>query len=861
MEKEQEWFDKLTKKRENLAKQLKDPAAAGFWNSVVDKYSDEAHFLYELIQNADDAHATEAHISLQKESMTFTHNGTIGFSITDPDKGNDKNGIGHLNAITSIGASNKDKVNTIGKFGIGFKSVFRHTERPHIEDDRFSFEIKDFIVPVKAPRHPYRSSGETYFFFPLKSAEQDFADISHKIKNLRHPLFFLSHLKKITWEIQGESQGEYELVIKEEEKNAYGLYRFISLRKKDKETEENLYFHQYADGCSVAISSDKEGNPFSAPTDEVVYCFFPTKERSTLPFTIHAPFLLTDNRESIKFHELWNKQQIEHIGTLMGEALIHLAKNKKLGNHLFDIIPIKKKNFFKGSEPQPFAPIYTAIVQTLKSAPLFITDSGEYTDAAHTLYSDDNNFRTIFHNHETLFSAQGDTLHWCFKNIPDGENGTKEEIINFIKENHLIASNATIDDALKAISSYFIESQEVEWLKIFYGYLAKEKRDVKEYPIFLCADKKARSLASEKIYLTAGEEHTFTAILPELAQDENCKKSLIRLGLKEPGLQTEVENNIIPLYQNGMATGFSKEEHLRHLRLIFDCHQSLPFGEERQQFINLLQSVPFLPVNDSQGNRHLKSVKECVLQRENLFDYWEGNPYVYFLNNQTIIDAIVPEQRDKFYGFLSELEIVSGLDIQDCKRTAGSPQANKLDLHPISLRQYDNGAQEIIDKEISGWDFFIRNITPKRSSALFKLLSEEIQRTTSYIFAQSLCGTYSYVEKGKQGRTTQRIIQTTARKELLEEAWLYDADGKLCSPKEIGETNRLSQQYDIANNDIYFFLGIKISDDLKSLTREQKESIDIVNKFKAHGFSIKEMEDILKEKITERANRQAGTTH
>lgn len=861
MEKEQEWFDKLTRKRENLAKQLKDPAAAGFWNSVVDKYSDEAHFLYELIQNADDAHATEAHISLQKESMTFTHNGTIGFSITDPDKENDKNGIGHLNAITSIGASNKDKVNTIGKFGIGFKSVFRHTERPHIEDDRFSFEIKDFIVPVKAPRHPYRKSGETYFFFPLKSAEQDYTDISHKIKNLRHPLFFLSHLKKITWEICGESQGEYELVIKKEEKIASRLYRFISLRKETGTTDESLHFHQYTDGCSVAISSDKEGNPFTAPTDDVVYCFFPTKERSMLPFTIHAPFLLTDNRESIKLHESWNKQQIEQIGALMSEALIHLAKIKKLGNHLFDIIPIKKRNFFKGSEPQPFAPIYTAITQTLKSAPLFITDDGEYTDATHTLYTDDNNIRTLFPNHEDLFSSQGNVLHWCFKNIPDGENGTKEENINFIKDNHLIASSVTIDDALKAISSNFIENQEIEWLKRFYGYLAKEKRDVKEYPVFLCEDKKAKSLASEKIYLTAGEEHTFTAILPELSQDEECKKHLIRLGLKEPGLQTEVENNIIPHYQNGTALSFSREEHLRHLRLIFECHQSLSLGEERQQFINLLQSVPFIPAEDSEKNYHLKTVKECVLRTENLFDYWENNPYVFFLNNQTIVDAIVPEQRDKFYGFLSELEIVSGLGIQECKRTAGSLLANKLDLHPTSLRQYDNGAQEIIDKEISGWDFFIRNITPKRSSALFKLLSEEIQRTTSYIFAQSLCGTYSYVEKGKQGRTTQRIIQTTARRELLEEAWLYDADGTLRSPKEIGETNRLSKQYDIANNDIYFFLGIKISDDLRSLTREQKESIDIVNKFKANGFTIKEMEEILKEKITERANLQAGSTH
>ncbi|MBO7507435.1 MAG: hypothetical protein J6T67_08655, partial [Paludibacteraceae bacterium] len=51
----------------------------------------------------------------------------------------------------------------------------------------------------------------------------------------------------------------------------------------------------------------------------------------------------------------------------------------------------------------------------------------------------------------------------------------------------------------------------------------------------------------------------------------------------------------------------------------------------------------------------------------------------------------------------------------------------------------------------------------------------------------------------------------------------------------------------IASNDIFFFLGIKISDDLKGLTKEQKESIDIVNKFREYGFTIRDMEKLLEE--------------
>lgn len=57
-------FRKLHDKRAQLFAQLSDPAAVGVWKMVVDKYSDQAHFLYELLQNADDAGATYVRILL-----------------------------------------------------------------------------------------------------------------------------------------------------------------------------------------------------------------------------------------------------------------------------------------------------------------------------------------------------------------------------------------------------------------------------------------------------------------------------------------------------------------------------------------------------------------------------------------------------------------------------------------------------------------------------------------------------------------------------------------------------------------------------------------------------------------------------
>jgi len=125
-EQEREWFEKLRdKKRRDKEVLVDDEEYSGYWNDIVtEKYSDTAHFIYELLQNADDADAEFVKFDLKKDGLWITHNGKEAFSVTDP-----KSKIkGHINSITSIGNSGKNKnEQKIGKFGIGFKAVFVYT--------------------------------------------------------------------------------------------------------------------------------------------------------------------------------------------------------------------------------------------------------------------------------------------------------------------------------------------------------------------------------------------------------------------------------------------------------------------------------------------------------------------------------------------------------------------------------------------------------------------------------------------------------------------------------------------------------------------------------------------------------------
>jgi hypothetical protein len=146
---EKAYFDALSKERSQIADAFDKPAARGLRKSLSEKYSDQAHFIYELLQNADDAGAVSVSFILRKDKLVFKHDGTRRFSVSNPatESFDAKNGtLGDLNAITSYANSNKNEA-SIGKFGVGFKSVFLYTSTPHIYDPNIFFRLGREIVP------------------------------------------------------------------------------------------------------------------------------------------------------------------------------------------------------------------------------------------------------------------------------------------------------------------------------------------------------------------------------------------------------------------------------------------------------------------------------------------------------------------------------------------------------------------------------------------------------------------------------------------------------------------------------------------------------------------------------------------
>ena len=94
-------------------------------------YSERAHFIFELIQNAEDAGATELTFELFDDRLEVRHDGRP-FNAAD------------VRGICGVGQGTKaEDLTQIGKFGIGFKSVYAFTDRPDAHSDEVGMRIRE----------------------------------------------------------------------------------------------------------------------------------------------------------------------------------------------------------------------------------------------------------------------------------------------------------------------------------------------------------------------------------------------------------------------------------------------------------------------------------------------------------------------------------------------------------------------------------------------------------------------------------------------------------------------------------------------------------------------------------------------
>ena len=130
-------FESIRQKAQQRWDQLVgDPDPAGPWRKLFSQVQSPRHVLSELLQNADDAGATEASADIRDGEFIFSHNGE---DFTE----------NQFELLCRFGFSNKRTIHTIGFRGVGFKSTFSLGDEVRITTPtlRVSFHRKRFTEP------------------------------------------------------------------------------------------------------------------------------------------------------------------------------------------------------------------------------------------------------------------------------------------------------------------------------------------------------------------------------------------------------------------------------------------------------------------------------------------------------------------------------------------------------------------------------------------------------------------------------------------------------------------------------------------------------------------------------------------
>ncbi len=154
-------------------------------------YTDRTHFIFELLQNAEDAKANRILFELFEDRLEVKHDGSP-FSECD------------VIGICGVGEGAKaDDLTKIGKFGIGFKSVYAYTTMPEIHSGDEHFRIEHYVRPystdVIMPENPWT----TLFRFPFDvsgfAEGAAWQDIARRLRRLSaRTLLFLETVLKVT---------------------------------------------------------------------------------------------------------------------------------------------------------------------------------------------------------------------------------------------------------------------------------------------------------------------------------------------------------------------------------------------------------------------------------------------------------------------------------------------------------------------------------------------------------------------------------------------------------------------------------------------------------------------------------------
>lgn len=477
---------------------------------IIQLYKDRTHFVYELLQNAEDAQAHIVKFVLYGDRLEVFHDGKP-FTVSN------------VRSLFDIGLSDKaNDLNQIGEFGVGFKSVFSICERvqffsnpsnfrvKNIESaGEFGLEICDFYKAVKIPISNIGKVYTTKFVFPFavdkpflgfKKIEELRSRIKEKLENLSETtLLFMKNIEVIEYEINlcDENKAGSYMLEKKKINDHCCCIKTLSEGHEAKDTQKDMreisyiVFSRKLDeeqsnrSVDIAFSYVEKNREwqFVPTTEKHIFVYFPTGTESKLNFIVQGPYRTTPSRSEIPADEPENIGLAAKTAELLYDSVLELKEMGKLNLSLLNVLPIEEKNFYNEinwfnvirSSNNLMASLYDKTIELFKQQQILPCKQGGFTNASHARLLRSRELAEIFDD-DTLTALLGEheSVHWLLEEITDNSQAY-QALYGYLNQK-LKISQISPDNLARLIEQNpdFLPSkkEDTAWLTRFYSFLS-----------------------------------------------------------------------------------------------------------------------------------------------------------------------------------------------------------------------------------------------------------------------------------------------------------------------------------------------------------------------------------------------------
>lgn len=749
---------------------------------LANRYDDRTHFIFELLQNAEDALAKhggwegqrEVKFSLSPDALSVTH---FGKPFDEDD----------VRGVCGIGKSTKD-LTSIGRFGIGFKSVYAFTDSPEIHSGSEHFAIDSFVWP-RAIAGDGVPPEQTVIRLPFRSNEPTAAtQILAGLERLGpRTLLFLREIEEISW---SNSEGTSGVYLRSRPIPLSSSARQVLVIGQDNITddveEEWLIFARSVSNngdevghIEIAFALERaetdQGWSVQRITNSPLVVFFPTVLSTNLGFLVQGPYRTTLSRDNVPENRPWNQHLVKETSLLLVESLRELRDLSLLNVSALQSLPLDASRFTEGSR---FAPLFSSVREALLKEPLLPRYKDGHVSAQRAKIARTQDLRDLLGAKQLADLFQSDhEPAWLSEDIT---GDLTPELRSYLMD-ELDVHEVTPDWLVLRLTKAFLEAQPDEWIGQLYAFLSGQRAllpRLRQMPLIRLEDGSHETFNKNQpnAFLPIKDRTDFPTVRKNVCQSEDALAFLKSLGLSAPDPIDDVIANVLPKYDqdNPDIADHEYRSDIERMLAAFATDSTT----RRQRLASALQKVSFVRAMDTgNGAHHFVRPSDAYQATQRLKGLFAGVPGVLIVDDSKNylrgepVRALLETAGCPLYLIPSPTEpTLSWEEKAGLRRAAGSGEVT------YEIAVHDNALRGLIPllKRIESLD---GDEASDRTDLLWEALCDVQDRRGEGAFQ----GEYRWMRYGE--RTA--VFDASFVKLLNETDWVPDESGVLQRPRNV----------------------------------------------------------------------------